>query len=237
MAGNNDWYWESLLPDSLKGSQGEIKTTVRQISQLTAWSWSDVFAFEGQPEAAQERTLKQFFIEAFQTTGQNVAAYESYEAGDTMSVAIKWSSYISLLFLGEMDRLRKKMRGDKITSNVNLDGVSLTLHQVLNKLQGQGDQDFPLGTKEFSKKFILLVTFNSFQGVIRDKVDNPQLNNAPNPLPNTDPLYVMTLTYPPRPAFSKVTFTNEILVNWAKNVVGPNENPYLGPAYIPIQSC
>lgn len=240
MSDNNEWYWESLLPDSLKqGYEADIKTTVRQVSQLTAWSWSSVLAFEGEAEESQERTLKQFFIEAFQTIGQNVAAYESYEVGDTMKMALYWSSYLSLLFLGDNAGIVTKMAADGITPNTGLDGVTLTLYDVLNKLQGVPGQDFPMGTKEFNEKFILLVTFNSFQGIISEKSQkgsNPNLNNAPNPLPNTDPSYVMMFTYPPRPALSEVTITEEKMSNWAKNILGPNENPYLGPAYMPIQS-
>lgn len=236
MADNKDWCWKTLLPPELEGSEGIIKETVRQVGQLTAWSWGSVLAYKGQPQEGQEKTLKQFFIEAFQTIAQNVAGYESYNVAGTMETAIFWSSYLSLLFLGENQRIVAKMKQDRVTANTTLEGVDLTLHQVLDKLQGTRDQNFPLGTKDFNEQFIFLVTFNKFQGTISPKEATPAVNNAPNPLPDTDPKYVMMFTYPPRPAFSDVTITEEKLENWAKNIVGPNENSYLGPAYVPIQS-
>lgn len=182
--------WETLLPYSLQNPEdkSKIKDFTTQWSQLIAWSWVPLLAFEGD-KGDQECTLKRFFNRTLQKQGLNTIAYEVYDYDNAKEDANLFSDYIQKMLLGKNDEipyLKEK-------------GIKVTLAEVLKKLSGQDFvcTEYP----EFTKMSIYRVTPEY----------TPEITEVGYRQ------YVTLLPYPPRPALSNDTVTKDQLCDWAKN--------------------
>ncbi|MEA5472120.1 hypothetical protein [Spirulina sp. 06S082] len=208
-------HWETSLPDSLKNPQdlAKIRQAVTQWSQLVAWSWTPLLAFDkNENKGGQERTLKSFFRDTVQKQGQNSYAYESYGDLESKAQAELLGSYYKYLLLGENSQI----------PFLQQEGVNVTLSDVLDKLSGEtyvftADPDF---TQMFTFRVV-----TDYTGLITQAV-----NDEGQPIPNQ---YISLMAYPPRPALSEFTVTEQQLYDWAENI--NTGGSYLPPSvYIPI---
>jgi len=199
--------WETSLPNSLQNPEdlAKIKKVVIQWSRLVAWSWTPVLAFDEDEKNKQELLLKQFFNETLQQQGLNTLSYESYANLDSQAQADYLSGVIQSLFLGNNSDI----------PYLQDNGVKVTLADVLEKLSGETFvfKEFPNFTQMFTCRVIA-----EYTGKFTEIGDRE---------------YMATLAYPPCPALSEYTVTEQQLCDWARNQnTGGN---YLPPSlYIPI---
>ena len=224
------------LPDGLKNNPQVIKDAVKQWSQLVAWSWTDFLAFQNKepqdPErAAQEQTLKEFFIRIHQEQARYLYPINSY--GDTTQKPNAYAASITIkkLLMGRNDEIEE------------LEGVTLTLSEAYEQLTNQRPE--VLSDETFMQMFHLEVLTDRFSGYVRDilvsekneilegikKISEEDLKYV------EDVQYISYLAYPPCPVLCNTTVTENQLTQWIQN---QDENceptaDYLPPsAFLPI---
>lgn len=191
----------------------KVVTGVSQWSRVTAWLWTGCLAFAGDPDKAkQEQDLKTFLLNTLKSQAQNADAFIAYGEPSSKTTADALSRTIRNLLLGHNDRI------DTLPP-----GITFTLSDVIEKLTGEAL--ITVTDPAFGELFLFQVTTNSFSGTVEYALDEKGKR-----IPNK---YVLYLAFPPRPAFSEVTVTEQQLYDWAYNLT-PGES-YLPPsAYIPI---
>lgn len=207
--------YETSLPASLQNDQdlAKIRQAVTQWSRLVAWSWTPILAFkDDEIKAPQEKALKKYFIEILQKQCQGSFGYESYADDEALEQAKVFSSYYKYLQLGENEKI----------PYLKENRIAVTLSDVLLELSGE--TYILTADKEFTQMFEFRV-ITDFTGTISQVVDDKG-----DPVPDQ---YIAREAYPPRPALSEATVTEQQLFDWAQNInTGGN---YLPPSvYIPI---
>jgi hypothetical protein len=208
--------WETSLPQSLQNEEDlkKIELFVKHWSKLVAWSWTDLLAFAGDTNKEyEERALKQSFSRTLQAQCQLTNVYESYADGDAPEKAGKKSTDL------------KSLLEDKIS-----DPEKVTLPNVFKKLN-DGEDFVCTQYPDFSSLFTYRVRA-AYTGTITDVSDTNEIGGI------FDRKYVAYLAYPPRPALSEYTVTEQQLRDWAtkpKPNPSPEKEEYLPPSvYIPI---
>lgn len=205
--------WETNLPKSLQNSEdlATLRQSVKQWSQLVSWSWTELLAFAGNEEfESQERKLKSYFIKTVQKQGQTASAYTSYGNTESKTIAEELGKNYKNLLLGRNQDI------DYLTQ----EGVKLTLSAVLEKLTGE--KYIVTEKPDMTEKFTFRVVLDTYTGSIIEIADKK---------------YLAYMSYPPRPALSEITVSEEQLYDWAQNLNTLGD--YLPPSpYIPIAgSC
>ena len=198
--------WTTNLPESLNNAEdlAILKIAIKQWSQLVAWSWTDLLAFAGESQESQERELKSFFIKTLQKQGQAASAYTSYGQEESKLQAESLGEDIKNLLLGRNDRIGE------------LNDVTVTLSMVMETLTG--DKCITTEKPEMTEKFTYQIVLDSYTGAI---VETAKAR------------YLAYMAYPPRPALSEITLSEQQLYDWARNL--NTQGDYLPPSpYIPI---
>lgn len=210
------------LPPELKKNFNKLQDGIKQWSQFVAWSWSNDLAFLKEEQENQEKELKDYFINTLQAQARYSYAVNSYGDDSKKPDAYRTSSNIKKLLLGKNDKI-EDLKPE----------VKLTLPQVYKKLTDQSPKC--LSDETFMKQFHVEIVTDKFSGSIRDALHSENLEIKE--LTGEDVQYIIYLTYPPCPAFSKATVTEDQLKNWmrGKNENGEDATDYLPPsAYIPV---
>lgn len=224
------------LPDGLKNEMHNMENGVKQWSRLVAWSWTDYLAFgkeNDEQKKQQEQKLKAYFIKIFQDQARYCYTVNSYGDKKNKENAYVTSLKIKKLVLGKNSEI----------DDEDLKGITLTLPEVYEKLTNQRPEG--LCHEPFMQMFHAEVITNSFAGYIRDILpsEKEEIQEFIKEISEKDLKYVNDLqyiiyfAYPPCPAFSKATVTEDQLINWmqGKNEGGETATDYIPPsAYIPI---
>lgn len=204
---------DTNLPDGLRKYSSKIKKGVTQWSQITAWTWCDYLAFAGEEKEEEEKNLKALLIKSLQNQAQGSDTYLSYGDSTSYANAQIWADALLNLLIGNT---KDVPGGEKI---------DLTLSDVMEKITGE-----PLITSigenaDFTESFFVKVIDNAYSGYLED---------APEDHREGKRKYINYIAYPPRPALSEFTVTEDQLKDWAScNTTDPN-SPYLPPSvYIP----
>ncbi|MDB9509933.1 hypothetical protein PN499_01770 [Kamptonema animale CS-326] len=212
------------LPKDLKADLTKIKNGVEQWSRLVAWSWTD-YLVSMHPQ--EEEKLKKFFIQVLQEQALYRNAVNIYEDDRMKRSAFKASFNIKKLFMGKNEDI-----DDSEVAN-----LKLTLPDVYEALIGAKKKS--VCGEESMKEYHVEVLTDSFSGSFEEILD-PQtfIKEAKEHILEKDHQYIegvkyiARIAYPPRPAFSPATITEEKLKKWISN---KNANDYLPPsAYIPL---
>ncbi len=212
------------LPQELKNNYfNKLQDGIKQWSQFVAWSWTDYLAFEDDnSKSEQEKNLKKFFIKILQDQARYSYAVNGYGDENKKPDAYTASLKIKKLLLGKNEEIE------------DLKDLELTLPQIYKKLTDQDPEC--LSDETFMKMFHIEIVTDSFSGYIRDasEEEKAQIKKI---IQDEDVQYIISLTYPPCPAFSEATVTKEQLTNWMQNKTEDGEalTDYLPPsAYIPV---
>ncbi|MFB2916921.1 hypothetical protein [Aerosakkonema funiforme] len=222
------------LPDGLKNQKHIMEDGVKQWSRLVAWSWTDYLAFgDDEDKKQEEQKLKEYFIKIFQDQARYSYTFISY--GDKKK---KGNAYVTSLKIKKLVLGKNSEIGDD-----DVKDITLTLPEVYEKLTNQRPE--ALCHEPFMQMFHAEVITDRFSGYIRDISDSEKeeikeviKEISENDLKYVnDVQYIIYFAYPPCPAFSKATVTEEQLIKWmqGKNENGDTATDYLPPsAYIPI---
>lgn len=198
------------LPEELRNPEdlARIKRVITQWSQLAAWSWTTHLAFDddddNQTKKGEELTLKQYFSKLLKNQAMSRMAATEY--GDLESAE---KARIS------SDTIKQVLMGKETAPH-----IKLTLPEVYQQLTEQTDFIF---SDPFIDQFRFEVTVDSFTGSIRKNEEN-----------NKSEKYVAVIAYPPRPALSEFTVTEQQLNDWMRD---KGSGDYLPPSpYIPLTS-
>lgn len=215
------------LPPALKKNLNRLQDGIKQWSQFVAWSWSNELAFPKDKKKEQsqndEEKLKDYFIKILQDQARYSYAVNSYGDDSKKPDAYRTSLNIKKLLLGKNDEIE----------DLNAE-LKLTLPQVYQQLI-TGQMPKCLSDETFMKQFHIEIVTDKFSGSIREALHSENLEIKE--LTGEDVQYIIYLTYPPCPAFSKATVTEDQLKNWmrGKNEQGEAATDYLPPsAYIPV---
>lgn len=218
MASEINFFKTELPPeDLLNDPNWEVfKNFGEQWSQLVAWSWLEGFYL-----SEQEQKLKSKFIDFLQRQALNTEISVKCDVDDpVIAKAVNLAKDIKYMLLGEKE----------------ISGIRITLSDVLEQLTGKGLMTTVNDEVKtmFKELFIVRVTPDSFVG----QITKVQLKPAQNVLDEDKKLkYVLYLAYPPRPALSAATLTEQVLYNWANNI-REDDSVYGPPSpYIPWSAC
>lgn len=197
-----------------------IHTGVEQWSRITAWTWSSCLAFAGESteKVEQEKALKALLIKTLQNQAQSADAFISYGNSKSEDKANTLAEDIKNLLLSRNDKVSKLYKDPNIT-------LTLTLDKLYQKLTGDQRRLITTEDATIEEMFLVRVITNAFSGSI-----DYALDECGKRIPNK---YVFVIAYPPRPALSEVTVTEQQLTDWAFNITPGGS--YLPPSpYIPI---
>lgn len=213
-----DYSWETSLPSYLKENySNEIKEAVTQWSRIVAWSWTPILAAVKEDDNSKvspekEQKLKQVFLEIVQRQGQLSNAYESYgnfRGNNNKTQAESLASDFKNLLLGKNNEVEFE----------DLREVDVTLSDVLYGLYGK---PYVFTKNETFTDMFEFRVITDYTGKITEVEEGKK--------------YISLMAYPPRPALSEVTVTEQQLEDWAKNI--NTGGSYLPPSlYIPIAGC
>ncbi|MBD6620501.1 hypothetical protein FNW02_33150 [Komarekiella sp. 'clone 1'] len=183
-------------------NSAKIRIIIKQWTQLIAWTWTNFLAFE-QDETNKEQ--EKVLKEYFSSILKKQALFRL--------AAIEYGDPQSAQSAEETSKIIKEV----ITSNKTAPGISLTLADVYKQLT-TNDYIF---TDPLVQDFRFEVTVDSFTGNISYEYDEERKEK-----------YVAIIAYPPRPALSEFTVTEDQLKDWMQDNLSGN---YLPPSvYIPV---
>jgi len=220
------------LPKELKEEANliKIKNGVEQWSRLVAWSWTDYLVcmpHEKEEKLKEEEKLKNFFIQVLQEQALYRNAVNIYEDDRMKRSAFQASFNIKKLLLGKNEDI----------DDSEIAQLKLTLPDVYEALIGSKKES--VCGEECMKEYHVEVLTDSFSGSF-EEIPDPQafIEEAKKHIDEKDHQYIegvkyiVRIAYPPRPAFSPATITEEKLKEWISN---KNPNDYLPPSsYIPL---
>ncbi len=194
------------LPKELRTPENsaKIRIIIKQWTQLIAWTWTDFLAFE-QDETNKDEEKQ--LKEYFSSILKKQALFRM--------AAIEYGDVQSAKSAEETSKALKEV----LTSSKTAPGIKLTLSEVYKQLT-TNDYIF---TDPLIQEFRFEVTVDSFTGNISYDYNE-----------ETKEKYLAIIAYPPRPALSEFTVTEDQLKSWIQDNSSGN---YLPPsAYIPVSA-